>query len=166
MRQLKSTKVVRRKLKDGTIKTYSYDAAKYRKQADKTEYSYSKKGAKVRQKYVITKGGKVNKAAIKRLAKRGLGSQYEVETQAKSFLARGYLKVSEQRFEASMLHNRIEGMFANCGMTVEEAAAQVGATVDQLYDESLWDGEVFNNPDGSVWMFTFNYDGSVWSQLN
>lgn len=166
MRQLKSTKTV--------VRTY-----KTKKGMVTKTYTYSTKQLRVRKKYTINSTGKVNKASIKRIVERSMTSPDEtkhisegqVRAKIAEYQGRGMASVSEQRIEASILHNRIEGMFANAGYTVEEAASEAGVTVEQLLDPTLWTGDIFSAPGskggkGKDWRFVFRYHGSVWEPVS
>lgn len=154
MRSSKSTKTVTRRYttKSGktVVKTYVYN---------------KKQLTGGRKKYVVSSKGKINKAAIDRLVKKGVGTRFEIEVNVKSQLAQGHTAISEERLEASLTHNRIEGMFANAGVSVESAAAEIGVSVKDLYDQSNWQDGVFTAPDGNEYMFEFNYTGSVWHKV-
>lgn len=153
MRQSKSVKRVVRtyKTKNGMVtKTYEYNPKKL----------------KSRKKYVINSKGGVSKAAIKRLVEKGVGTEIQIKAKIAERLGLGNVSVSEERLEASILHNRIEGMFANAGVSMDYAADEVGATIEQLYDQGNWSDGVFTNPDTGVsYEFRFNYSGSVWEEI-
>lgn len=153
MKSSKSIKTVKRtyKTKKGLItKTYSYDASKLTS----------------RKRYVISSSGKINKSAIKRLVDKGVGTAVEIRAKIAEQLGLGNKSVSEQRLEASITHNQIEGMFANAGLTVEYAASSVGATTEMLYDKANWNGDMFTNPEtGETYQFRFSYTGSVWERV-
>lgn len=155
MRQLKLTKTVKR----------TYTSKRTGKTITKI-YTYSKTQLRSRKTYVINSKGKINKSAIKRLVDKGVGTEMEIRAKIHEQLGLGKTSISEARLEASILHNRIEGMFANAGMNPELAAAEIGSDLDALYDSANWAGDKFTDPaSGRVWQFEFSYTGSVWSEV-
>lgn len=142
-------------------------------------YTYNTKQLRVRKKYTIGSTGRVSKASMRRIVERSMAnpdetkhiSEGQVRAKVAEYLGRGMTSVSEQRIEASILHNRIEGMFANAGYTVEEAASEAGVTVEQLLDPNLWSGDIFSAPGtnggkAKDWRFVFRYHGSVWEPVS
>lgn len=63
--------------------------------------------------------------------------------------------------------NKREKMFVNAGITLEEAAKELGANAFDLLNESLWDYDEEHNPvfkwNNQFYIFTFTYEGSVWT---
>lgn len=131
------------------------------------EYTYKASQLRSRKTYIINSKGKVNQSALKRLVDRGVGTKFEIETNIQSQLAQGKVSISEERLEASITHNRIEGMFANAGMSVDTAAKEINTSVDALYDKSNWNDGVFTDPKtGKSYKFEFNYEGNVFEEIN
>lgn len=57
-----------------------------------------------------------------------------------------------------------EYLFINAGYnTIEEAADEIGVSVDELLSDKNWKGSTFTRKDGQIFVFTFNYYGSVWA---
>lgn len=155
MKSSKSTKTV--------VRTYL--SKKTGKTVTKT-YTYKKSQLRSRKTYIINSKGRINKAALDRLINKGVGTKFELETSLKVQLAQGKVSVSEQRFEASILHNRVEGMFANAGISIDAAASEIGTTEEALYDLNNWNDGVFTDPTtGKSYEFDFNYEGSVWIEV-
>ena len=65
--------------------------------------------------------------------------------------------------------NRREKMFINAGITLEEAANELGANDYDLLNENLWSTDDDDNPifkwEGEFYLFNFTYEGSVWTLL-
>lgn len=63
--------------------------------------------------------------------------------------------------------NKREKMFINAGITLDEAAKELGANRFDLLNESLWDYDENNSPvfkwNNQLYIFTFTYEGSVWT---
>lgn len=138
--------------KTGTwiTKTYQYESKKYR---------FSK---------AITKTGKIGKTFERRLIEayaKTPGEAADILRYAKVKTVEGYKNWSDERILASFYHDRISGMFANAGYTVKEAAKMINVDPDYILDKNNWDGDELTLPNGSKYMFKFNYDGAIWEKL-
>lgn len=136
------------------VKTYSYDR-KYKK----TKSGFQK---------AFTKKGEISKRLSARLARQGY-SEAEIRTieaYAKVKLKQGYKEWTDAQLLHSFKSDKIELMFANCGMSIKEAASEIAVDPALLLDEANWDNDTFTDPEsGRSFMFEFNYEGSVWTEV-
>lgn len=66
----------------------------------------------------------------------------------------------------------VEKFLINAGYSLEDAAEELGITVEELTDEKNWDrdakgriGSKFTSPRGGVYQLVFRYRGSIWKKL-
>lgn len=156
------SKIVKRTwvTKTGQIKSKVYD---YSKQYENVEYKPRKKT--IRTRYIITKTGKINKTAMRELLANNPQEMEDIERRIRLEQDLGKKGVSVQRFMASYNHDRIMGMFANAGVSIEEAAIQANTTVDALLEKNNWNNDVFTAPNGKTYRFVFNYNDAVFEEI-
>ena len=78
-------------------------------------------------------------------------------------------KLTLKTLMSKKTENRREKMFINAGITLEEAANELGANDYDLLNENLWSTDDDDNPifkwEGEFYLFNFTYEGSVWTLL-
>lgn len=91
-----------------------------------------------------------------------------LEEQLESDVAKGKIgRITAKSLISRAQQSKIARMFINAGYTVEQAAEEVGVSVDTLINEKNWDGSIFTVPKtGAMWHFVFNYNKeSVWERM-
>ena len=132
-------------------------------------YHYDKD--KKRKSRVIYESGRINKSAVRRIAKEVGWSFEEVENRAKLWVKLGRVDTSELAITKSIKGEKIALMFANLGYSLDEAADEIGTTTEALSDDANWnfhgDERVYNDPvTGSAYEVIWTYDGGIFRMIN
>lgn len=81
-------------------------------------------------------------------------------------------EITIKTVESALAKDSRDKFLINAGYTAEEAARELGVTLEEFYDEKNWDhdakgriGSKFTSPTGAVFQFQFKYTGSIWKRL-
>ena len=159
---MKSKRLVKRTYYNKTLdkyvtKTYEYEI----KQGERSKLSH--------KRLIIYKSGKIQTKYISQIAE-DLGKSYaQVLNELKEWVKEGRRKVSELAFTKALKDERIALMFANTGYSLDEAAEEIGTTVEALttYANWNWHESIYHDPiTGKAYRFEFNYEGAIFRMIN
>ena len=81
-------------------------------------------------------------------------------------------EITTRTIESALAKDSRDKFLINAGYTAEEAAEELGVTLEEFYDEANWShdargriGSKFTAPSGAVFQFQFKYTGSIWKKL-
>ena len=157
------SKIVKRtwKNKKGEIKTKVYDYSEKYKNIE-----YKTRNRSTRTRYIITKTGKLNKSAQRDLLAKHSDIADDLSRKIQLNISLDHKGISVDRLLASFYHDRIKGMFANAGISIEDAAIEAKTSTEALLKKENWNNNIFENPDdGKSYEFTFNYTGAVFEEI-
>lgn len=72
--------------------------------------------------------------------------------------------LSNYGFEGHRANNAIDRLFANAGRSIEDAAAEIGVSEQDLRNPKNWNDGVFTL-NGKAWEFRMSYTGDVLSEI-
>lgn len=125
-------------------------------------YEYAVKGVKSR--LLVNAAGKVYKNRLKEFLEAYSGTDaYDVKAYI-DFYSEHKKRLSEQTLRSRLAENKYEKMFINVGRSAEELAQELGTTVEELTDESNWEGSTLR-VNGSEYLFEFRYSGDVLTKV-
>ena len=133
-------------------KTYTYDAS-----------IYKKKIGKAKTESITFATGRIKKSKLNKLITTNLNDKVKTASD-KLILERDIQRlatskgiVSIDRAIASFTGDRLHGMLANTGYTVEELARQANTSVNGILKADNWsaDWSVFTNESGEEYRFNF-----------
>lgn len=123
--------------------------------------------ARNKEKYIF-RNGKFNQKAFENLVEKHsdkiatISDKKMLERTAK-MLSKTTSKITTERLWASYSNDRIAGMLANTGQTLEQLAEMTNSTPQRLLDREAWNDDftVFINENGEMFEFEFGYNAST-----
>ena len=134
------------------------------------EYVYQH-GKSTKGMILVNKKGKINQKNVDKFLESISNNKEISDDTKKEFIDLLQQKIQARKdankelttsgFRSLSISDPISRMFSNAGYSAEEIANEYGFDVDELLDESNWNGDVYKDE----WEFVFTYTGSIFKRI-